>query len=122
MIGDDMMMLGVLAIGGFLIWQMTRSKPAQAAPRPTTPSGATKTATTEGASVPLSVWQGLTGEQLATLPVTMQIGTVGAETYYKTSQPVAIGDTGFKIWGMTENGAVVISQKDPATYPDWEWY
>ena len=119
---NNTLMLAVLALGGFVVWQMTR-KPAQAAPTlPVIPTGAPKTTTIEGASLPLDVWQLLTQKQLQGLPVTQQKGTVGVEDYYKTSQPVAIGDTGFEIWGTTESGAVVVSKNDPATYNPWEWY
>ena len=77
---------------------------------------------TETPTIPLDVWQGLTREEVAKLPVTQEKGTVGVSDYYKTSKPVAIGDTGFKIWGMTESGSVVMSTKDPASYEAWEWY
>ena len=115
---NDMMMLVVLAVGGLAIWQTTK-KPAVVMPTGVTQH--TKIATTEQPSIPLDVWQGLTGEEITKLPVTQQTARVGAETYYKTSQPVAIGNTSFKIWGMTESGAVVIATRDPATYDPWEW-
>ena len=124
---NNMMMLGVLALGGLIIWQMTKSKQAVASGPTILPAGATTTAgaitttASEGASIPLSVWQGLTGEQLAALPVTKETGTAGIKTYYKTSQPVAIGDTGFKIWGMTSYGSVVLAKNDPASYPVSDW-
>jgi len=119
---NNTLMLAVLALGGFVVWQMTR-KPAQAAPTlPVIPTGAPKTTTIEGASLPLDVWQSLTQQQLQGLPVTQQKSQIGSETYYKTSEPVAIGDTGFKVWGMTESGAVVMATKDPASYAAWEWY
>ena len=76
---------------------------------------------TETPSIPLDVWQGLTSQQLATLPVTQQKGAVGTELYNKTSRPIAIGDTGFSIWGTTESGATVVSMNPPETYDDWEW-
>ena len=115
---QDLMPIVLIAGVGLIVWQMTKQKPLGGVPVPT---GETKTSTTEKANITLDVWQGLTSEQLAALPVTKQRGTVGGETYYKTSQPVAIGDTGFKIWGMTESGAVVISKNDPAIYDSWEW-
>ena len=119
---NNIMMLAVLALGGFAVWQGTK-KSAQAAPTlPVIPTEAPKTTTTEGASLPLDVWQSLTQQQLQGLPVTQQTGRVGAETYHKTSAPVAIGDTGFKVWGMTESGAVVVATKDPSAYAAWEWY
>ena len=119
---NNKMMLAVLALGGFAVWQGTK-KSAQAAPTlPVIPTEAPKTTTTEGASLPLDVWQSLTQQQLQGLPVTQQVGQVGAESYYKTSQPEAIGDTGFNIYGMTKSGAVVVATKDPASYDPWEWY
>ena len=119
---DNMMMLVVLALGGLVVWQMSKAKPVEATPSvPQWSPGDLKPPTTESASIPLNVWQDLTGEQIAKLPVTTKTSTVGSETYYKTSTPVAIGDTGFKIWGMTESGSVVIATKDPATYDPWEW-
>ena len=100
-------------------------KPARAAPAPTgaapAPTGATKTPIVESASIPLDVWQGLTGEQIKTILVTQKKGAVGVDEYYKTSQPVAIGDTGFYIWGLTEYGTPVVSTKDPGSYDSWEW-
>ena len=122
---DNMMMLVVLALGGFVVWQMSK-KPVQVAPpeAPFVPQwspGDLKPPATESPGLPLDVWQRATREQLQGLPVTQQKGQVGAETYYKTSEPIAIGDTGFKIWGKTESGAVVIATRDPATYDPWEW-
>ena len=114
------MMIAVLAVIGLVAWQMSKAKPAGATPQWS--PGDLKPPTSEGASLPLNVWQRLTQEQLQGLPITRQTGQIGAEPYYKTSQPVAIGDTGFKIWGMTESGAVVVSKYDPATYDPWEWY
>jgi len=98
---------------------MSKGKVATAAPATT---GAPKIVIAERASIPLDAWQSLTQEQLQGLPVTQQKDIVGAETYYKTSQPVAIGDTGFNIYGKTESGAVVIATRDPSTYEAWEWY
>ena len=119
---DNMTMLVVLALGGFAVWRASKAKPAGAAPSvPQWSPGDLKPPATESPGLPLDVWQGLTGEEIAKLPVTQQKGQVGAETYYKTSEPVAIGDTGFKIWGMTESGAVVIATRDPATYDPREW-
>ena len=112
---DSMTMMVVLALGGFVVWQMSKK------PTVVMPTAPAKTTTTEQPSIPLDVWQGLTGEEIAKLPVTQQTAQVGSETYYKTSQPVAIGNTSFKIWGMTESGAVVIATRDPATYDPWEW-
>lgn len=85
------------------------------------PTGESKTTISEMPTVPLDVWQSLTREQLQGLPVTEQIGQVGTEKYYKTSTPIAIGDTGFKIWGMTESGATIVSMNPPETYSAWDW-
>lgn len=85
------------------------------------PTGESKTAVSEMPTVPLDVWQSLTKEQLQGLPVTEQIGKAGVEKYYKTSTPIAIGDTGFKIWGMTESGATIVSKNPPETYSAYEW-
>ena len=117
---DSMTMMVVLALGGFVVWQMSK-KPIIPREIDGWQLQPTKIATTEQPSIPLDVWQGLTGEEIAKLPVTQQTAQVGSETYYKTSQPVAIGNTGFRIWGMTESGAVVIATRDPATYDPWEW-
>ena len=111
----DNMMLVILALGGLVVWQMTRKTAVVAAPADT------KTTIVENSGIPLNVWQGLTGEEIAKLPVTQQTGQVGTETYYKTTQPVAIGATGFSIWGTTESGAMVVSKKDPGEYEPWEW-
>ena len=116
----DLMPIVLIAGIGLIVWQMTKEKPVGA--MPIQPTGATKTTITEAASIPLDAWQSLTQEQLQGLPVTAQKGQVGDEIYYKTSQPVAIGDTGFKIWGVTESGAAIIAIKDPASYSSWEWF
>ena len=113
----NMTTIAILALGGLAVWQMSKAKPVGA-----TPTGATKIVIAEEASIPLDAWQALTQEKLQGLPVTKQTGIIGAETYYKTSQPVAIGDTGFNIYGTTESGAVVIATRDPSTYEAWEWY
>ena len=47
---------------------------------------------------------------------------IGMEVYNPTPQPIAIGDTGFKVWGTTNSGATVVSMNDPSTYAAWEWY
>ena len=85
------------------------------------PSGGGKAPSTESPTIPLSVWQSLTGEQVSGLPITTRTGLVGSEIYYKTSTPVAVGNTGFKIWGMTESGSVVIALRDPSTYDAVHW-
>lgn len=85
------------------------------------PTGQSKTTINETPSVPLDVWQSLTQEQLQGLPVTEQTGVVGFSKYYKTSEPIAIGDTGFKLWGLTESGAIVLSKNPPETYDRDEW-
>ena len=118
------MILIVVALAAVAIWAWTKgtAKAGMRPPAPVTPSGAIKAPAQESPSISLSVWQGLTGEQISALPVTTQMGNVGAENYYKTSQPVLIGDTGFKIWGVTESGAIVISQNDPSFYDPIDWY
>jgi hypothetical protein len=73
-------------------------------------------------AIPLEAWQEATPEQISRIPVlATEKGTVGYEEYHKTPEPIEIGDTGFKIWGVTETGATVISQRDPSTYEPWEW-
>jgi hypothetical protein len=129
--------LGVVAIIGLGLWAWLKSKPAAAGTTPaaatptaTTPATTTptpitttpKTTTTDKATMPLEVWQQISQAKVEALPVTKNTGIAGAETYYKTSQPIAIGNTGFNIYGVTESGAAVISQNDPSTYPAWEWY
>ena len=117
---QGLVMVGLIGLG---LWALSRGKlPIEppAIPQPTIPP-VVKPLITETPSISLDVWQGLAPQRLATLPVTQQTGQVGNETYYKTSQPVAIGDTGFKIWGTTESGATVVSQRDPATYDPREW-
>jgi hypothetical protein len=73
-------------------------------------------------AIPLEAWQEATPEQISRIPVlATEKGTVGYEEYHKTPEPIAIGDTGFNVWGVTESGSAVISQNDPGTYADWEW-
>lgn len=120
--------MGILVLAAAALWWLgTRydGLPGPpAGPLPPTvppPTGETKPPVSEMPIVPLDVWQSLTKEQLQGLPVTEQTGKVGVETYYKTSTPIAIGDTGFNIWGMSESGATIISKNPPETYPAWEW-
>ena len=110
----------VLLVMGLGLWFVLKRKPLTALP--TQPTGETKTPAIEASSLPLEAWRILTQQQLQGLPVTQQKGQVGVEPYYKTSEPIAIGDTGFKIWGMTERGSVVVSKRDPATYDPTEWW
>jgi len=119
---DTTIVIGIIALVGFALWQ--NSKKTAPAPKIGDVGLITlvKTPAPEQASISLDVWQGLTGEQLAKLPVTTQTGELGGENYYKTSQPVAIGNTGFKIWGMTESGVPIVALRDPSTYDISEWY
>jgi len=128
--------IGAIVLIGAGLWALSKAKPAAVVPPavappvsiyppiiplpPTEPLPA-KITSSEIPAISLDVWRGLTGEQIKTLPVTKETGTVGVETYYKISTPVAIGDTGFKIWGMTETGSTVVSTKPPETYAAWEW-
>jgi len=121
--------IGVLAIGGLALWALTRKpaigqqpaaiQPLKAVVQPPVP----KQPLTEPPSIPLETWQKATSTQLANLPVnTTKRVLIGPETYNPTSKPIAISNTGFKIWGTTESGATVVSKNDPSTYPAWEWY
>ena len=123
---DNTMMIALVAGAGLLFWQMSKGKTLPA-PTMQPPPGVKpqtlppKTPVVENPIMPLEVWQGLTGEEIAQMPVTREMGNVGYEDYYKTSAPYAIGDTGFSIWGMTESGSPVVAQNDPASYAAWEW-
>ena len=120
--------IGVLAISGLALWALTRKPAAAQPPAPKQPLAvvqppAPKQPLTEPPSIPLETWQEATTKQLAKLPVnTAKEIQIGAETYNPTSKPIAISNTGFKIWGTTESGATVVSKNDPSTYPAWEWY
>ena len=133
---DNTMMIALVAGAGLLFWQMSKGKtplPAPSMKPPTLPPPTVpppgvkpqtlppKTPVIENPTMPLEVWQGLTGEEIAQMPVTREMGNVGYEDYYKTSAPYAIGDTDFSIWGMTESGSPVVAQNDPASYAAWEW-
>jgi len=82
---------------------------------------ALKSTITETPSIALDTWQAVTPEQVKTLPVTQETGMAGVTPYYKTSEPVAIGDTGSFIWGMTESGAIVVATNEPATFDLRDW-
>ena len=120
--------IGVLAIVGLALWALTRKPAAAQPPAPKQPPAvvqppAPKQPLTEPPPIPLETWQKVTSAQLANLPVnTTKRVLIGPETYNPTSKPIAISDTGFKIWGTTESGATVVSRNDPSTYPAWEWY
>ena len=104
--------LGVLAMA---LWALTRKPAAVEPPLPKQPI-------VEQPHISLPEWQELTPEQLAPLPVnTAKDIPIGSETYNPTPQPVAIGNTGFSIWGTTESGATVVSKNEPSTYAAWEW-
>ena len=115
--------IGVLAISGLALWAMTRKSTAAAKPPAVVlPPPPPKQPLTEQPSISLETWQGVTPAQLATLPVnTGKEISIGGETYNPTPQPIAIGDTGFNVWGTTEYGATVVSKNDPSTYAAWEW-
>ena len=120
--------IGVLAIGGLALWALTQ-KPAKAVQPPAgvpptllVPPPPPKQPLTEQPSISLETWQETTQAQLAALPVnTAKEIPIGYETYNPTPQPIAIGDTGFSIWGTTECGSTVVSKNDPSTYAVWEW-
>jgi hypothetical protein len=113
--------VGMLVLGGLAIWALTR-KPEIPKPEVTkVPAKTAKQPATDGMAIPLEAWQEATPEQISRIPVTQETGTVGYEEYHKTPEPIEIGDTGFKIWGVTETGATVISKRDPSTYEPWEW-
>ena len=109
--------IGVLAISSLALWALTQ-KPAKAVQPPLLP----KQPIVEQPHISLPEWQELTPEPLATLPVnTAKDIPIGSETYNPTHQPIAIGNTGFSIWGTTESGATVVSKNEPSTYAAWEW-
>ena len=118
---DNKMMIALVAGAGLLFWQMSKGKTPLPTPSMKPPTLPPKTPVIENPIMPLEVWQGLTGEEIAQMPVTREMGNVGYEDYYKTSAPYAIGDTDFSIWGMTESGSPVVAQNDPASYAAWEW-
>jgi hypothetical protein len=133
--------VGILVLGGLAIWALTRKPKAAPPPKPEaappewvyTPPPKPKEVTTmsaenakqpatDGVAIPLEAWQQATSEEISHIPVlATEKGTVGYEEYHKTSEPIEIGDTGFKIWGVTESGTAVISKRDPSTYEPWEW-
>jgi hypothetical protein len=115
--------VGMLVLGGLAIWALTR-KPeiTEKVIAKKVPVKTAKQPATDGMAIPLEAWQEATPEQISRIPVlATEKGTVGYEEYHKTPEPIEIGDTGFKIWGVTETGTTVISQRDPSTYEPWEW-
>ena len=122
--------LAAVAVIGLGLWAWKKGKLPAIPPAPREmpvweliepPPPVIKPPVTETPSIPLDVWQALTQQQLQALPVTHQVDIVGVEPYNKTAQPIAIGDTGFYIWGQTEFGSTVVSKKPPETYAAWEW-
>ena len=113
--------IGVLAISGLALWALTQ-KSAKAVQPPAVPPPPPKQPIVEQPHMSLPEWQELTPKQLVALPVDTQKDIpIGDTTYNPTSEPIAIGDTGFNVWGTTEYGATVVSKNDPSTYAAWEW-
>jgi hypothetical protein len=129
----DGKIVGMLVLAALAVWALTR-KPKVPEPEVTTvpeipkpevvkvPAKTAKQPATDGMTIPLEAWQEATPEQISHIPVlATEKDTVGYEEYNRTPEPIAIGDTGFNIWGVTETGAAVVSQRDPGTYESWEW-
>ena len=114
--------IGVLAISGLALWAMTRKSPAVVEPPAVAKLPPPKQPIVEQPHISLPEWQELTPKQLVALPVDTQKDIpIGDTTYNPTSEPIAIGDTGFNVWGTTEYGATVVAKNDPSTYAAWEW-
>jgi len=127
--------LAALVIGGLILWNWAKklpkgvTAPAPPAPPvkplvkpPALPPKPPKQPITEQPRVSLDTWQAATPRNLKTLRVVKtQNIPIGGTTYNPTPKHIAIGDTGFRVWGRTETGATVVSKNDPESYPAWEW-
>jgi hypothetical protein len=134
----DRKTVGMLVLGGLAIWAFTRKPeipkpevtkppvPVQPAPviqKPVVPE-ATRPPISEIPIISMDVYDSIEStEQIPIVDVAQTLPT--GETYNPVAAPggaVAIEDTGFNIWGVTEDGAMVISMNDPSTYDAWEWF
>lgn len=108
--------LAIIALGVVAFWAWSSGKLGGF-----TPSAAA--ATTTGSKSP-STTPAPTDYALITEipPATTKQYQLGYTTYAKFEQPVNLGNTGFKQWGVTADGTPVVSIKAPQSYPDWVWY
>ena len=125
--------VAIIAALGYWWWSTTKQAGAVPAPKPapTLPPlppplpplpPPPKQTVIEQPHLSLPQWQAMTPKQLAALPVSSVSVPLGGGTYNPAIRPVAIGDTGFTVWGTTPEGSTVVSMNNPSTYAAWEWY
>ena len=118
--------VAIIAALGYWWWSTTKQAGAVPAPKPAPTLSPLppppKQTIVEQPHLSLPQWQAMTQEQLGALPVSSVSVPLGGGTYNPAIRPVAIGDTGFTVWGTTPEGSTVVSMNNPSTYAAWEWY
>jgi len=105
--------LVMIAIAGVALWMWSKGKGF-------TPS-AQAAITTSGkspSSAPAPTgWQFISEVP----PPDVKLYSLGPVSYAKFEQPIIIGDTGFKQWGVTAEGSPVVSLNPPESYDYSDW-
>jgi len=110
----DGKILIVLALIGVAVWMFAKGKFTFTPTKAATTTTNSKSPITDPAPTD---WQLISEKP----PSDVKLNVVGTLTYAKFTQPLALGDTGFTQWGVTDLGVPVVSKNPPDSYDPGQW-